>query len=246
MKKFQLNKETYHIPEKWEEVTLKMRIKAEEDSLELVDNEALQRVAFISGYANIPLEVLRHTPMPKINKLFEYLKFTNDELPTKPIVEFTYKGEKYNVMDSIMNAEFQDWVSCQTAVDNNKETPHNALPLVLAILCKKEGETLDNYDVEERAKHFMELPMTVVEPLRVFFYQIRNQSGLLSPSYSVEGSERLVNAKAIYLKSILKRQVGLGWWKRLLSTILLKWTMFLERRAKKFFTTIRLKFSKKI
>jgi hypothetical protein len=244
MKKFQLNKVTYSVPTSWSEVTLRHQINVEQSANKIIDNEALRKIAYISGYCNIPLEVLKKTPMPKINKLFQHLKFTNEELPTKPIQEFTFKGEKYTVMNSLLESQFQDFVSCETALQNFKDSPTRALPYIIAILAKKENETLDDYDIEKRAEHFMELPLTIVEPLRVFFYAIENWSQLHTQLSSMEGRQAILNAKASVLKNTLSKRDGLGWLRNLLRLMLLRLVKSYEKNWNKFFRSIQSKSSK--
>jgi hypothetical protein len=222
-----------------------MRIKAEDDAKELVNNEAIKKIAYISGYANIPIEVLKQTPMAKIHKLFKYLEFTNDPLPEKPITEFTFKGEHYTVMESLRKGQFQDFISCQTALEQHQDNLHKALPIIFAVLAKKEGESLDDYDLIKRAKLFEELPMTIVEPLRVFFYSIGKTSQLTSLLSSMEGKQLLINAKVSVLKNTLRQQVGMVWWQNWLRLMLLRLVMFYEKNVNKFFISIQSKSSKK-
>ena len=244
MKTIQLNKVKYECPTSYEEVTLRMRMKVEDDAEKIIDNPTLKRIAYISGYCNIPIEVLKETPMDKIGKIFKHLQFLSEELPTKAITTFEYKGEKYYVMPTLEKGQFQDFVSLDTATSAHKDDAHNALPLVLAILCKKEGETLDDYDVEERAKHLMDLPMTIVEPLRVFFWTIGKSSQLSIQLSSMEGKELLLNAKANVLHDTLNKQVGGGLLMRLQRGMLRRWIQYLQNHWTKFFNSIRSKSSK--
>ena len=241
MKKFKLNQKEYDCPQNWSEVTLAMQIKVSEDAAKIINNESLQRIALISGYANIPIEELKKTPVTQIQKLFKYLSFINEPLPTNPITEFEFKGEKYYVIDSIINQQFQDWVSIETAFQNHKDEPYKAMPLVLAILAKRKGETLDDYDLIKRAKEFEELPLTIVEPLRVFFSTIGKASLILTQLSLKENQETIINNKLKELKSIVNKQVGGGLFMKFQIGILKLWIKFFERKLRKYFNTIHSK-----
>lgn len=240
MKKIKINSVEYNVPENWGEVTLKQLMTVMDDS-KLIKNESLKKLSLISGYGNIPLEVIKHLTLKETEKLVSQLSFIAEPLPTKPITEFEFKENKYYVMPTLMKAEFQDFVNLETALQNFKDEQHKALPYVLAILCKRENETLDSFDLEDRAKLFEELPLTIVEPIRVFFYSIGTLSQIHSQLSSMEGMEAQINAKAKLLENFLNAQVGLGFLMKLLRGILVRWIKFLNRKSKKFFNSIRSK-----
>ena len=239
MKKFQLNKKTYEVPTKWSEVTLKMQMKVSEDASKIIDNEVLQRISLISGYCNIPIEELKKTNINRVAELFKHLKFINEPLPTGSSESFEWKGEKYHVMPSLLEGQFQDWVNIETAFSNHKDDPYNALPIVIAVLAKKEGETLYDFDLVKRAKEFEELPMTVIEPIRVFFSAIGVMSSLSSQLYSKESQQEIVRNKLIELKGSLNRQVGGGLLTKSLRGLMKLWVKYLEVDVTKYFNSIQ-------
>lgn len=240
MKKIKFKEVEYNVPESWNEVTLKQLIKVMDDAKE-IKSEALKKIALLSGYANIPIEVIKHSTKNDIEKLAGYLSFLNSPLPDKPITEFEFKGHKYYVMPSLMKAEFQDFINLETALQNFKDENYKALPYVMAIVAKRENETLSDFDLEERAKLFEELPLSIVEPIRVFFYQIGTLSQIHSASSSLKVIEAQINAKAILLENSLKEQVGGGFVTRLLRGITVRWIRFLNRKSKKYFNSIQSK-----
>lgn len=238
MKKIKFNKEEFMLPQSWEEVTLAMQIKANDDVKQLADDEVIKRIALLSGFCNIPIDVLKTAPMSEINKMKENLAFAVEPIDTNPITEFEFKGQKYSVIPSMMNSQFQDFVSCEIANENNKESPYKALPLILAILARtSEDETIDDYDVGERAKLFEELPMTVVEPLKVFFYQIGNLSLINSQLSSIQKLRLQISAKGIELINTLNGLRGGGRLRNWLIGILQRWTTYLLLSATKSLTT---------
>ena len=168
MKKFRLDKVDYQVPTSWDEVTLKQQMQVSSDA-DNIKVEELKKMAVISGYCNIPIEVMRKTSMNKLNNLWKHLTFLNEKLPEESIAEFNYKGDKYSIIEYLINNQFQDYVSLMTAQENHKDDLWNALPIMIAVLAKKEGETLDDFDLDERAKHFEDLPITIANLLKVFF-----------------------------------------------------------------------------
>lgn len=245
MKTIQLHNIKYKVPTSWSEVTLAQQLKVSEDAAKIIDNPTLQKISLLSGYCNIPLQVLKESPVDKIAPLFKHIGFINEPLPTKPITEFTFKGHKYTVAETMMKNQFQDWVSIETAFSMHKEDSYNAIPLVIAVLAKKEGETLDDFNLEERAEEFKQLPMTIVEPLKVFFSLIEVASSATIQLSLKENQEAILKGKLTELKSTLNRQVGGAWWQRLLRWTLRRWVKSLEPKLISSLTSTPSKFLKK-
>lgn len=236
MKNIVLNNKTYQVPTSWEEVTLEQQIKVTTDQ-ENFEDERLKRMALLSGYCSIPIDELKRTQLKEVKKLFKYLSFLNDELPKEPLKEFEFNGNKYTVIDSLINQQFQDWVSVETAFSNHKENEVEALPTIFAVICKRENETLDDFDIYQRAEEFKKLPMTIVEPLRVFFSQIEKLSIMATQLSSKETQEKIVNERLKEFENTVNKQVGGELFMRLLRGILLRYLKYLKKVWMKYFNT---------
>lgn len=223
MKTFQYKKVKYQVPENWSEVPLKSLMKMKSDVDEF-KTDSTRNLALISAYAGIPVDILKKSKVSDVTKLFKYLTFLSTDLPTEPIYEFDFKGEHYTVADTLIKQEFQDFISVETVLSDNDGNTYKALPTLLAILCKRDGESLDDYDVEERAKMFLDLPITIAHPLSVFFCNQEKMSMFYSQLYSNHKSMIAMRAKS--LLATLKPQDGMGWLMRLQIGLLRSWIRF--------------------
>src|SRR5690606_22956783 len=91
------------------------------------------------------------------------------EPEVKPIHEFTHNGQKYSVINHLLNAQSQDFISLMALEKDNEKHPWRGLAKKIAILAKKEGETLDDYDIQERSNQFLDLSITIAKSLDSFF-----------------------------------------------------------------------------
>ena len=224
MKTIQYKKEKYNVPESWDEVPIKKLIELNLDSQEF-KTESTKKLAFISAFVGIPVDVIKKSKVTEIQKLFKHLEFMTDPLPEDPIFEFEFRGEKYSVKQTFNEMEFQDYVSMETVMSDNNGELYKALPMLLAILCKKEGESMDDYDVGERAKLFEELPVTIANPLSVFFYAQEKLSNMITLAYS--NRDLVIQMKRREVLDTLKKQGGTGLLTRLLTGILRFWIKYI-------------------
>jgi hypothetical protein len=104
-----------------------------------------------------------------IKNILTEIEFIKTPLQSNPIHEFEFKGEKYNVTQSLLKSEFQDFLSLETLLENHKNNLYNALSTIVAILAKKDGESLDDYDIESRSELFRQLPIAVAHVYILFF-----------------------------------------------------------------------------
>ena len=175
MRKIKLNNKTYQVPENWDEVTLEMQMKISADT-DAIQVEELKRYAILSGYANIPIDVLKAAKITDLQQLFKSLEFINTPLEEKPIIEFDFRDKHYYMGQNLVEMEFQDFISIENVIEENSGHTYNALPTILAVMCKtkKENgllETIDDYNVLDRAILFKKLPLPIAHNLSLFFSQ---------------------------------------------------------------------------
>jgi len=166
MKFINFNDSNYQCPEKWEEVTLRMILKVSELS-ELLPESPM--IAIISGYVGIPVESIKSSNISKVNEIVSILSFISEPYVPVPTNEFTLYGKRYSTIPDLAETEFQDWLSIQTIMYNNKENPVRGLPRILAVYCKLPGEKLDDINMNERSELFMDLPITSAKDVEGFF-----------------------------------------------------------------------------
>jgi len=234
MKKITWKDREITIPTKWEEISLKQQIQVSIDN-EKYTNEITKKLALISGYCGIPIvEIKRSTP-DEVAPLFKHMKFLGEPIPEDPLMEFEFKGEKYYVMQNLVKQEFQDFISLETALSNEENDTYKALPMIIAIMAKRkkdngETESLDDYDVEERAKLFEDLPISIANGIGVFFY--RNVKVFTMASQLFSQPEKVIAMKLLEVESTLSKSVGGGLLHRLLVALLRIYLRFLKRNVK--------------
>jgi len=153
------------------------------------------------------------------------------------------------VMESLEKAEFQDWVSSQTVIYQYRDKPVQALPKLIAILCKKDGESLSDFDIEERSQMFLELPITTARDLECFFLHCLRAYNAVTLLYStIPEQEAIVLNKFLELGNTMKqRQVELGWYSptRFVIGIYRRYLLYLKRQLEKSFNSKYTEISRK-
>lgn len=243
MKEIQFNNKKYKIPTDWDEITLEMQMQVSRVS-------ALQKhvkmIGIIAGYCGIPVDELK---VAKINKIYDLMKsliFMKIDIPINKKLEWEFEGFNYKVDKNLGDMQFQDFVSIQTILAENQDTYYDALPILVAVICKREGETLDDYDLIERSKIMKKMPISVASSIASFFLFRENYSKLLTHLSLPHVQQNILLGKLNELKTTqnpLDQRHGGKWLTRLLLGILRRYTKFLEKILMKYFNTIQSKSS---
>jgi len=244
MRSIELNNKKYIIPEKWSEVTLRMQMKVSADT-EKISIEELKKYAILSGYAGIPVEELKHANISNLNEMFKALKFLNTEITTEPIIEFDFNGKHYYCGQNLVDMEFQDFISIENLLTEYSGHTYDALPTILAIMCKQKKangvlESIDDYNVQERAKEFMDLPITIAQSLSLFFstseIMFSNSIQLFS---NPESLKEIMEKQIEEAMNTLKQLGGKGLLTRWLAGILRWYLKYIRRQLRKHYTSIQ-------
>jgi hypothetical protein len=229
MKELTIANKVYKIPESWSDCTLRQCIKVSD----LEQNEDEYKVlALVAGYADISMDEIKHMKIQELKDLTNAMKFVLEPLPEVPITEFDFNGKHYYTIESFLQAEAQDFFTTEAILQNYKDNTYKALPELLAVMCKQQGETLDNYDLQERAKEFLDLPMDIANGIRVFFYSVEIMSLVNSQSYL--NRNQIVQQKVNECMNTLKKLDSLGWRGRFVARTLRKSIMSLHKNWKKY------------
>lgn len=203
MKEIVFNNKKYSIPQKWEEVSVRMIIRAAELS-EILEEAPI--VAIITAYTGIPIEDLKANRATEVNLIMENMDFIIKQYVPKPRTSFNFKGVEYSCASDIVDISFEDWVSVQTALYNYREEEYKVLPKLIAILCKKDKESLSDFDLNERTELFMDLPMTYAKDIEGFFlHSLNAYKSLFLVSSTTDLQKELVQSKLVELKSIMRQ-----------------------------------------
>jgi hypothetical protein len=225
----ELSNKQFLIPTTWDEITVERQLQVEE----LVrGNPDFKSLAIIAGYSDTPIGELKRMNFGHVKELFKHFAFVNEQLPADPIEHFEHNGNTYNVMPTLLKGESQDFISLETLLWDYKSNLYKALPRIIAILAKREGETLGSYDIKERSKEFESLPMTTAHRLYVFFCLSESLSKIDSHKIlEVKNQELIESLKS--MKNILKKRDGMGLSIRWQKAKLLTYLKFIELRWKK-------------
>lgn len=231
MKKVKLKGTHYHIPTSWDEVTIQKQIEVEKLAREHSD---IKPMAVVAGYSGVDIDEVKRLHLNDVKSLLSALEFTNTR-PVEPVHQFHHKGKEYFIVESLLKAEFQDFISLEAIKDNYKDKKAEALPYIIAIIAKREGESLDSFDINERAKEFYDLPMSVAFGLEVFFCAVAMMSTVDSQkALQIQSQNLLQSIKS--MRSIVKKHSGGGisiLWQK---AILLNYLKSLERKWKQYYT----------
>lgn len=232
MKTLVIDNTTYNIPERWEEITFEKQIAVERYAKE---EPAFQELCIIAGYCNIPLSDLKHLHINTVVKLLENLEFIKTPQTSAAITSFVHHGSEYLVMPSLLKAEFQDFISLEVLREQHKDRLYEGLPMMIAILAKREGETLDSFEVEQRAKEFYDLPITIANGLYAFFL---HSSILYSTDLreSAAFQDQVIQQQLDSIKNILNKQAGKGLPLRWRALILKKFVKSIESRWNSYYS----------
>ena len=242
MKKIKLNGKSYSCPESWAEITLKQQMQVSADS-EAIELEQLKKYAILSGYAGIPIQELKRAKITDLTQLFKSIEFLNKDLPSTPLTEFDFNGKHYYVGQNIIEMEFQDFISMENAIAETSGNTYNAMPTILAIMCKQKKdngvlESLDEYDVLKRAKEFEALPISIAHGLSLFFSTSEKVYSTIIQLFSNPDSQKaLVMNRIDSAENTLKELDGKGWLTRLQTGILRYWLKSTRRHVDKHFTS---------
>jgi hypothetical protein len=97
------------------------------------------------------------------------MDFVKEEYKPTPTTCFTLDNIEYCCEEELVNQKFEDFVSIQTAIYNYRNDKVRVLPRLLAILCKRKDETLDDFNISERSKLMETCPMTKAKDVEAFF-----------------------------------------------------------------------------
>lgn len=244
MKRVILNELEYIIPTSWDDITIKdyQRIYKQigiynESVKEKKINEfddVMESIKLVSAYSSIPEKELKIADISNVIGIINDMSFIKEEIPSKQIVEFKFKNKLYNVIQSLHKQQFQDYVSLENILQrgNNIENMHYILAIMSRIGVE---ETLDDYDVDERANEFLNLDIITANNISVFFSSLEKvytQISMLSSH-----PKEVIQMKAQEVMNSLNELDGQGWYTRWQIGITKRLVSYLEKKSMKYFTS---------
>lgn len=241
MVKIKVNDVEYSVPSSWDEVTIAQQIEISK----VVDrDEQFRNLHMISTYTGVPLDLVRRMNINQFKSVVEIMTFLSKPIPNKIIKSFTHNGNEYFIADSLLRGETQDFLSVEGLLKKYKNNQTEALPYIVAIIAKKSGETLDNYDPWARGIEFMTLPYSTVHSIWFFFAQTEKVLSLNTKQF-LEIQDKVLEASLSYSESIVKQSDGQGLYRKLLKTYLLWYIKSIRKSYRNFSIGIPLESSNK-
>lgn len=215
MRQLAIGKKKVAVPERWEEVTLGMYIEA---STAMKLHHALPRraigasIAALCGFNESRLMAMQ---IEDIEQLTEALGFFFETSPEPTFVgEFEIDGIVYKVPSTINSATFGEFIDMDTEIMTHKENLKAAVPGILAVYCRPDGEqyalpTQDEMEARslQRSAAMRKLPMHIAEGLAAFFLTSATASQPITTAF---GKDRVL---LIYKVQQLVNSLGstVGW-----------------------------------
>lgn len=240
----------FRIPKLWSDITLGQQVKLET----LVSDGVNKTIAFISAYCNLEVDFVKTLHIDEVKEIFDSMEFIKVPIDAVPVTEFDFNGEHYSVMESLMKAQFQDFISLEAVLDNNKGKEYKALPMLVAIMSKrkvadvligtKDGkqvystkyEVLDDIDLDKRSELFKALPLTIAHGIYSFFLSSAMHSSITS-KVLINQLEESMQKSLNSIEDSTLTQVGIRWSYRLLRGILQRYARFIVFQWKRSFST---------
>jgi hypothetical protein len=202
MKEIKLMGKSYNLPTGWDEVSIAMMQQISELSTDQEDY--IYTLNTMSIYSGIEMDILKSLNMKKVSELLPCFEFINSPIPTETVFKFTHNGYEYSVADNLLDQQFQDFVAVQTISVQFKNNKWYMIPYLLAVMAKRDGETLDSFDIRKRADEFNTLPVTIAVGISSFFLSNSKVLDFISLSSSPEVLQQLLQSKTQQLKDTLR------------------------------------------
>ena len=176
------------VPESWDDVTLELFVKlmrAQEDKGgELSTYEVM---ALMTGR---DVKFMYSLPSDFAHSILARLMFLAKPLPQEGKPDVVIEGERYsiNIMEKLRFGEYTD---ANMVLKSDKF----AYAALLAILCRKDGETYDDEFIADKMERRMAMwnaqPITKVYPLACFFLRSWIASGQRLEAFMMDARRRL-------------------------------------------------------
>lgn len=212
MKTITIGNTSFNIPTSWDEITLQQQLTVERLA---VEHPEFKSLAVLAGYLQVEIDLIKKLHINDVKLLLNELIFTSTPIDNKTVTEFVHGEHTYHLIPSLLKAEFQDFLSIESIMDNYKGKEYQALPMIIAIIAKRKGESLSDYDVEERSKVFLSLPLPIANGIWFFFAQVGLMFSPDSHKIILQQQDQEIRWLITSMLATLKKPNGGGWLIRL-------------------------------
>ena len=178
------------VPTSWEEITLEQFtriIKLNEDN----DTDEPSVVDIMAALTNTDRSFIYSLPSDFAETIMAHLLFLNKPLEENPKDSVEINGETYKI-NYMEKLKFGEYTDANTALANDKFN----YAMLLAILCRKDGEKYDDDFIADKLDKRIEMwnkqPITNVYPLICFFLTLSALSGKHLEQYLTTAEDQLL------------------------------------------------------
>mgnify|MGYP003154880076 CR=1 FL=1 len=172
-------KESYHLPQKWDEVSIKqyqeLMVIAEDEELKKLEI----KVRSISILTGCDVGKITKAPMSHLNKVYDKLAILTSDMPNKTLRNvIEIEGQEYGFIPDMKDLTFGEFVDIDTWMQDGYRNLVDILSVLYRPVVKRKG---DRYKIEEyktsgraeRADIFARsMSIDSVYGAMVFFYTI--------------------------------------------------------------------------
>lgn len=168
-----------NVPSSWEEVTIEEFIKVSQ----LIYNDDLSYYIDIINVFNegITIEEMEKWSEESIMTIASHLSFLNEEMDTHVQKEIKIANKTFKIID-LNNITIGEYISIQTLIDDKNLTQFSAIPSILSIILRPEGEEFDIKVINDRIELFNK-ELSVVEAMNLVL-NYNNWHSIILSSYS--------------------------------------------------------------
>lgn len=199
------------LPTTWDDLTLKEFIQIKK----LYDkhNNDVPIITLLSHLTKKDEKYFKDAPALVITKMIDSIKFLREPITEKATNSIEINNQIYYV-NSEEDLKFGEFVDSQTVLESDQDN----FPALLAILCRlPEEEYNDEFiakTLPKRIKMFEKQPMSKIQPLLNFFFQLLQNSIVVTPQFS-QAMRGQVNYTLETLEHLTKNGDGkksFTWW----------------------------------
>lgn len=205
MKKYEYKGIPVNVPEGWHEIKLSLYDKI----WSLKPQTARERANVIATVCGVELEVFLAWPTDIFNLVLKDLNFLFSTDKADPVPYIEIGPDKYHIAIET-RLSFGEYIDVD-AIQKEEKYANAILSNILAVVCRPAGEAYDPNNNEVRAQIFAELPVAQVRGVLAFFLRCYELS-----TQRMQMLNDLRETANLLLKSsapLLKRGVGIKWWR---------------------------------
>lgn len=175
------------IPQEWSDVTLGEFIELSELDINSCNNEIEYYLKMLVIFGNDDLDDIKEfIQVCSITDIINQMGFLNTKPQHLDLKSLTIDDVEYHLSDNLNKLTVGEYVSIESLIEQNQLTSVSAIPTILSVILRPEGEEFNADLVNSRIKLFKEkLNIEQVIKMSIFFFDWRkvityNFSGLFS------------------------------------------------------------------